>query len=87
VTRIAAVTFVVPELARHPILGAGCCALASEWLIETELRHRVGILEVHADDRAGEVAITYDGAETDAWTIESELAELGFPSLGTIPQK
>lgn len=76
------VIFTVPELARRPMVGGGCCAVASIWLVQDAISQLPGIQEVRADDRRGYVSVSFDAEKSGIRQIAEELEGLGFPPTG-----
>ena len=72
------VVFTVPELVRSPVLGRGCCAVASAWLIEDSLSQLPGVKKIRANDNSGEVRVCFDPETADFRQIAQTLEALGF---------
>lgn len=82
------VVFWMPDLAKRPVLGGGCCAVTSAWLIEDALAQLPGVQEVRADDEHGTVHVTFDSERVSLERIAAELEALGFPpARATSPEE
>lgn len=81
------VVFQVPELARHPLMGGGCCAVSSEWLIRDGISQLSGVAEVQADGRSGQVSVSFDPRITDIDRIAEALQGLSFRPVAIIRVK
>lgn len=79
------ITFLAPDLARNPILGGGCCAVASNWLVEETVSGLPGIHYVKADDEHGEVVVSFDPTKISLQSIAAALEGLGFPPTDGVP--
>lgn len=78
------VIFTVPDLARIPIQGGGCCAVSSEWLIQEALGQLPGVQEIQVDDERGQVNVAVDLERTSVRQIAEELEALGFSPAGIL---
>lgn len=69
----------VPELRRRPLVGGGCCAVPSAWLIEETLAQLTGVERVHADDEQGRILLKLRPGGVKMEEILEALQALGFP--------
>lgn len=74
----------VPELARRPFVGGGCCAIAAADLICDALGRLSGVRAVACDDEEGAVRLELElGSGAGLLpTVRAILDDLGYPLAG-----